>query len=94
MDESKIWNLFSPLKRRRMPVRYIGNVGEIIDDLAQEFQQGKIRAMAVAYLDENDVIQFSWAGFKSYLEQVGSAVMLQETMFRKCQEREAERRAT
>ena len=77
-----------------MPVRYIGNVGEIIDDLAQEFQQGKIRAMAVAYLDENDVIQFSWAGFKSYLEQVGSAVMLQETMFRKCQEREAERRAT
>ena len=77
-----------------MPVRYIGDVGNIIDDLAQEFQRGKIKAIAVAYLDENDVIQFSWAGFRSYLEQVGSAVMLQETMFKKCQERESERRAT
>lgn len=74
-----------------MPVRYIGDVGEIIDDLAQEFQAGKMKAIAVAYLDEKGTINFSWAGFNSYSEQIGTAAMLQETMFKKCQEQKAER---
>ena len=74
-----------------MTIHRIGTIGEIIDYLNESYSKGQVVGIAVSIKTKENGTEshsvgdmtFMWHGFGNYAEQVGAAVMLQESMLKK-----------